>query len=135
MYTYQIHINSIYYRIYHNLKMRQNFGKEEYAIKLWLELHVNANRILQNSPVDIQSTIFEYDLQKNLSLANILELFGESFMRYLGFFEIGRRKFKTTRKNTILRKKNLAYSIIVHAIIIQKMVKGKYKCQMVLADV
>lgn len=59
----------------------------------------------------------------------------KSFMRYLGFFEIGRRKFKTTRKNTILRKKNLAYSIIVHAIIIQKMVKGKYKCQMVLADV
>lgn len=56
-------------------------------------------------------------------------------MRYLGFFEIGRRKFKTTRKNTILRKKNLAYNRIVHAIIIQKMVKGKYKCQMVLADV
>lgn len=59
----------------------------------------------------------------------------KSFMRYLGFFEIGRRKFKTTRKNTILRKKNLAYNRIVHAIIIQKMVKGKYKCQMVLADV
>lgn len=56
-------------------------------------------------------------------------------MRYLGFFEIGRRKFKTTRKKYYSPKKNLAYNIIVHAIIIQKMVKGKYKCQMVLADV
>lgn len=42
---------------------------------------------------------------------------------------------KQPEKNTILRKKNLAYNRIVHAIIIQKMVKGKYKCQMVLADV